>query len=122
MTTNAYSASETPLDGNSLIESTVESLLKKVVKTEKDAFPDEFIREIKRYAKRNAFTLDYTIHNNHSNRIKVCCSQCVKAHALEKAKRMNLGKEAIKSIEEMFECEIGHNGYYLDREEVKKID
>ena len=120
MATNTYS-SETRLNGNSLVESAIESFLRTSVRNKKSGFPEEFINEVKRYAKRNAFTLDYTIHDRQKNKIRVCCSQCLKAHALEKARKMNLGNELIKKIEEMFECEAGHNGYYIDKEELKKI-
>ena len=121
MKKSTQSVSEIPPDGNSLEESTIESMLRKVVRDHKVEIPDEFIEEINEYAKRNAFTFDYTIHKNKTSNVRVCCTQCLKAHALEKAKEMNLEKEIIDALDEMFGCETGHNGYYIDKEELRKI-
>ncbi len=117
----SQSVSETPFEGNSLVESEIELLLRKVSIDKKIEIPYEFIKEINEYARRNSFTFDYTIHKNKTSNIRVCCTQCVKAHALEKSKQMKLGKEISDAIEEMFECETGHNGYYIDKEDLKKI-
>src|SRR3989338_697238 len=101
----SQSVSETLFDGNSLVESEIELLLRKVSRDKKIEIPYEFIKEINKYARRNSFTFDYTIHKNKTSNIRVCCTQCVKAHALEKAKEMNLGKDAIYALDEIFECE-----------------
>ena len=118
-TKSTQSVSETPSDGNSLVESAIESFLRKGKKNLN--FPEEFINKIKKYARRNAFTLDYTIHDGERETIKVCCSKCLKAHVLEKAKEMGLGDDVMDKLDEIFECETGHNGYYIDKEELKKI-
>ena len=75
---------------------------------------DQLSRELESFAKRNSIfstkVNDKLVHH--------CCPSCLKAHALKKAKEMNTD---VKAIEEMFQCETGHLGYYLDDEEIVKI-
>ncbi|MCU0642051.1 MAG: hypothetical protein MUF61_00525 [archaeon] len=50
-----------------------------------------------------------------------CCTWCLKAHLLEKAREKGMDSWAIELIEQIFPGNAGHNGYYMDSEEVKKI-
>ena len=34
---------------------------------------------------------------------------------------MNLGSEVFESIDDMFDCEAGHMGYYKDEDELIKV-
>jgi len=76
--------------------------------------PDSFVKELESFAKRNSIFStkvdDQLVYH--------CCPSCLKAHALKKAGEM---KHNLKEIEEMFDCEIGHLGYYLDKGEIIKI-
>ncbi len=51
---------------------------------------------------------------------KECCSRCLKAFILEKIKEKN-SKELILVVNRVLRDEIGHEGYYLDGEELRKI-
>ncbi|MEK6888617.1 MAG: hypothetical protein AABW80_00755 [Nanoarchaeota archaeon] len=51
----------------------------------------------------------------------VCCEHCLKAHAIHKAQEMNLSQQLTRSILENLEGNLGHNGYYMDKEELVKI-
>jgi len=81
----------------------------------KKQIPDNLARELENFAKRNSIFStkvdDKLVHH--------CCPSCLKAHALKKSEELNL--DCKEAIEEMFECETGHLGYYLDEEEIIKI-
>lgn len=49
--------------------------------------------------------------------IHKCCESCLKAFSLEKA---DSSQEKV-IIEKIFDCKTGHNGYYVNDGELKKI-
>lgn len=82
-------------------------------------FPDELINEMEEYAKRNdlvksdVYIQDSSIHK--------CCPSCLKAHALVKARELGVKEDTINHLTKFLKGEIGHDGYYLDEEELIKI-
>lgn len=71
--------------------------------------PRNLREEAKRFIERNAIQ----VHEN--SKVRCCCPQCLKAHLLLKSK--GNGVDKIKGLP----CEVGHVGYYLDREKVVEI-
>ncbi len=51
-----------------------------------------------------------------------CCPWCLKAHLIGKAKEKDMEGWAIWLIDQILPERTGHNGYYLDGEEIKGID
>lgn len=49
------------------------------------------------------------------------CMRCFKAHLLESAKRLEFSEESLNILSKRIKCEIGHNNYYLDNEELKSV-
>ena len=78
--------------------------------------PDKLTDELNHFIKRNSLVFLHL--PNTANGI---CKRCLKAHAIRKAQEMNLHKWIICSISEKFDCEAGHNGYYLDKSKLIKI-
>ena len=50
-----------------------------------------------------------------------CCERCLKAHLVGEASRMELGKEVEKVLRGLFDCELGHEGYYLDGGKLRRV-
>ncbi len=83
--------------------------------------PDSLIKEIDGFVERNCLVnLNGRQNNNGINRKRdMCCPRCLKAFTLIKANEMNLGRETIELLGLWFNCETGHDGYYLDGEGLK---
>ena len=47
---------------------------------------------------------------------------CLKAYALKKAAELGLGQNAIAAVRRMIPGETGHNGYYMDGEELIRVE
>lgn len=122
MVLKKYLVAEAPYDGETFdVERLKENLQIAVLSSYiSEIFPDDFIEELRKFSKKNAILHEYSIHGN-KKKSSVCCTRCLKAHALNICKRENL-REAEKIIEGAFEVEAGHNGYYLDSEKVVKIN
>lgn len=76
--------------------------------------PDDLIANIEDFKDRNAILEE--------KGEKICCQQCLKAHAFVKAKEFGLPENAISKIDKMIEGKIGHDGYYLDEGELIRVD
>jgi len=50
-----------------------------------------------------------------------CCPRCLKAFVLKKAGEMELGEIVEGMLVSLFDCEWGHNGYYMDGEDLRKV-
>ncbi len=116
-------ASETRFDGQTILEYQVDEIIYDLLNRAVAGLdiPGQLIREIKLFAGRNSLIFEsYSIHSNRDETVKVCCKQCLKAHALQKAKYFDLSNEVLDLIDDVFSCETGHSGYYLDKEELVK--
>tara|TARA_Y100000310_G_C20306751_1_gene634312 strand:- start:152 stop:433 length:282 start_codon:yes stop_codon:yes gene_type:complete len=76
--------------------------------------PDELIEE----------GIDFSFRNSlgevkgRKNNIKVCCPACLKAHLLKFAKEKAFGKKVQSYLSLSIEGDIGHMGYYQDKEDL----
>ena len=50
-----------------------------------------------------------------------CCPRCLKAHAMKKAGELGLSEKEINYLNIVLPGEAGHQGYYLDVEEVIEV-
>lgn len=76
--------------------------------------PKPLREELNRFTDRNCLV---ALENSY----EAVCEQCLKAHLLAEAKKMNIPKKLIESIKDSFEGKIGHNGYYMDQDKVIRI-
>ncbi len=83
--------------------------------SKKKALPEGLMRELDMFLERNALGVE-TLENG--SKKKHCCLQCMKAHALVVVKVMEMGESVEEEIERVFGCETGHEGYYMDEEEI----
>ena len=78
--------------------------------------PESLLNEMKSYIKRNSMNLPYSIHENS----EVCCMRCFKAFSLNKAKEQGVLEQVKDFIDNISDSEVGHSGYYLDGDNLKK--
>lgn len=76
--------------------------------------PDDLISEIEDFRERNAVI-------ELENDGKVCCPQCLKAYAITRARELGLPRNALDEINRMIKGEIGHEGYFMDQDDLKKL-
>ena len=50
----------------------------------------------------------------------IVCERCLKAHALKRAQELDLPRTIVNLIENRFDCPLGHDGYYIDEDELIK--
>jgi hypothetical protein len=79
--------------------------------------PDVLIAELEDFAARNSVN---ALHKKKAERH--CCIRCLKAHARRKSEELGLNRKVREFLVELFECEEGHNGYYLDRENLIQVE
>lgn len=82
--------------------------------------PTEVINEMKEFTARNALFVFASCLEGKEPCHK-CCEQCLKAHTLKKCKEMNLGTKIYTLLDEVFPCETGHDGHYVDNDTLLKI-
>lgn len=103
----------TPLEAN-LIHKKINLLKKGAI------FPDELINEMEEYAERNDLVNSNVYIEEDS--IHKCCPNCLKAHAFVKGRELGVNEKTMSQITNFLKGEIGHYGYYLDRDELIKIN
>jgi hypothetical protein len=77
--------------------------------------------EIRQFIERNI--LIYAFSSSKKGNIfksVPCCPRCLKAHTMQKARELGFDDETLNLLGLYFNCEEGHNGYYLDNDELKK--
>lgn len=100
--------------GISLVRSNM--LYKKMIALKKGIIiPDNLINEMENYTKRNI------LKPCNESEIFDFCPACFKAHLIKKGKEMELDKKAIKYLENEFYGLIGHNGYYIDEDNLIQV-
>ena len=77
-------------------------------KLDGSGFPDALVKELKKFSDRNYIALG-------DNAFCALCESCLKAHALRTAEKLRLNEEVLGKINKLFNCNAGHNGYYLDK-------
>lgn len=82
---------------------------------------DSLINEIEDFVNRNDLVKS-EFYLEEANSLYKCCPNCLKAHALVKAREFGFNEESIKILSTLFKGDIGHyGGYYLDGDELIKI-
>ena len=94
------------------------SVLNKLMKITN--LPDVLLKEADSFMKRNSLAV-IACNVLDKEPVHECCPICLEAHLIRKAKELGLEKEK-KEILKIFEFKVGHEGYYLDKEEVIKIN
>lgn len=77
-------------------------------------FPDSLLEEIEDFASRNEIA-------ESSKSDFRCCPDCLKAHVVKKARDSGLDSKSISLLSKIFRGKLGHEGYYLDKEELIKL-
>lgn len=103
--------------GNSLVEYLLET--KPYAITQGILIPDNLIAEIESFIKRNTLVIRKDAVTG--GKVHHCCHHCLKAHALKIASEIGLDEAALNYIDSIFDCIAGHDGYYLDEEELIKF-
>lgn len=85
-----------------------------VKKPEITSLPKSIKEELDRFADRNCVV---ALEDSY----EAACEQCLKAHALKHAKEMKLSKKEVETIHAIFNCKIGHHGFYSDRDKMIRI-
>lgn len=75
---------------------------------------DDLIAEIDLFCQRNNY-------KRPEKELHTCCPNCLKAHAFMKAKEIGVSEEGIDIIFSVLKGSLGHEGYYLDGDELIKI-
>jgi hypothetical protein len=98
---------------------------KKSVRLSGDVYiPEVLVKQMDNFVERNAI-IDLgknAVSNGKDSEVQgryKCCQSCLKAFALIKASEMKLGQDTIDLLDAMFDCDTGHDGYYLDKEGLK---
>ncbi|MEK6927206.1 MAG: hypothetical protein AABX11_02135 [Nanoarchaeota archaeon] len=76
--------------------------------------PDTLISELDEFTKRN--NVSQSQEELHSS-----CPNCLKAHAIKTAIDIGLDADAIIFLQNLLDGKTGHEGYYLDGDELIKI-
>ena len=80
--------------------------------------PDDLIAELESYAQRNS--LNHTVSDLDEGKI-IFCPKCLKAHMLKTSEKMGISPEGREFLSLFIKGDIGHNGYYLDEDELIEI-
>ncbi|MEK6856003.1 MAG: hypothetical protein AABX66_02475 [Nanoarchaeota archaeon] len=76
---------------------------------------DELIASIESFVERNnVIEPKGTSHTS--------CPHCLKAHTIKKAKELELDRESVRFLSNLIKGNLGHDGYYLDGDELIKIN
>lgn len=82
--------------------------------------PDDLIAELELFAQRNSLK-EIIEDENQRELIDGCCPRCLKAHMLKTAERLGISLEGRQFLSMFMRGEVGHQGYYLDGEELIEI-
>ena len=119
MTTKTNSQTlEDPDDRKSIVVQEIRKLIVRLQHSEKYGvyIHGKVIDEINSFVLRNS--LDCSSGNK---TVQVCCYNCLRAHVMQKAREFELSPETVAYLGELFNGDIGHNGYYLDNKELLLI-
>jgi|SRR3989344_1653062 len=75
---------------------------------------DALIAEIDGFIKRN--NVAKPIEEMHTS-----CPRCLKAHAVKRANELGADLKTIRHISKIFDGEVGHEGYYMDADELVRL-
>ena len=97
-------------------------LLQKMSALKKGIFiPDSLIAEMELFSSRNS--LSEVIDSKYlTKKPKEVCPSCLKAHTLRHATLLGLPKESLDFIDQLLPGNKGHHGYYLDKDDLVKLE
>lgn len=81
-------------------------------------FPPQLVRELHSFAERNAIDVKPGLGKS----IKQVCLRCLKAFALVKIKEFKMPPKQSFLLLNHFQCNMGHNNYYLDEARVMRLE
>jgi hypothetical protein len=83
--------------------------------------PDSLIAEIEQFVARNQLSneIDAAYLTQVPNEV---CPHCLKAHAMHRARLLDLPAESVEFIGKLLLGNRGHNGYYMDECNMVKIE
>lgn len=84
--------------------------------------PDNLIAELEEFISRNVVIKLEAETPRTSLELGKCCIRCLKAHAIRRGMETGLDKVSLAFLEGLFDCETGHDGYYLDSDKLVKIE
>lgn len=83
--------------------------------------PDKLLSEIIGFCRRNVLEIEYP-NSDYNQVIYHCCPKCLKAHIIKKAKEEKISLNKIENmLDKVINCEAGHSGYYMDKDNIIKI-
>lgn len=82
--------------------------------------PGSYLRDLELFCARNYIPIKMKA-NGKTHSLKRVCMQCLKAHAVTKAREMKLPKKTIDLLSNSIRCEEGHGGYYMDGSRVRYL-
>jgi hypothetical protein len=80
--------------------------------------PHQLLLELHAFVRRNRVV---DLGPGEEFTIEHCCKRCLKAYLLERAEGCGLSGEQLSFLESYFSCESGHDGYYLDGDDLLNL-
>ncbi len=119
--TNYLDSERTENIGEQRFKTTLSNILsQEKVSSSGVEIPRALIDEMESFTERNSLAvIAHTLKNKKP--IHICCSRCLKAHMLKKAKELRLNNRTLRVMNLYIKGPIGHNGFYIDKEELKKV-
>ena len=80
------------------------------VKSDTVFIPLDLQKEIENFLISNVAAAKYS-----NGKVRIyCCQNCLKAHVLQVARNLDCDYETLVYLNDLFPCEAGHMGYYLN--------
>lgn len=80
--------------------------------------PGKFIEKIESFRIKNCLAVTRSLENQKKIH---CCQNCLNAHALKIAREMGIESSLLPYFDFIFPGEVGHEGYYLDEDNLIKV-
>ena len=93
------------------------ALSKQVLQLLSEKLNPRYIVELEAFCHRNNLK-----HDDENREIILCCPSCLKAYAMKIAEAHNLDEDSIEFVMDVLDGEIGHEGYYIDDDELLEVD
>ncbi|MAE49814.1 hypothetical protein CMI48_03235 [Candidatus Pacearchaeota archaeon] len=78
--------------------------------------PHQLLLELHAFVRRNR-----VVDLGDEFTIEHCCKRCLKAYLLERAEGYGVSGEQLSFLESYFSCEAGHDGWYLDGDDLLNL-
>jgi len=82
--------------------------------------PSRVLEEMRGFIRRNSLAVvAYRIENKKP--LHCCCSKCLKAHLIKRSNELHLSRNVESVLNKIFDCDEGHESYYLDGGDLVEI-